>query len=215
LAAALAHGWEKEIEVIGQKMKDAKHPVSHVIKLNSNKEIEISSDQEDFYRNRIRFFLIPRDTFSKYPAGNLFEWVNEGDEINFVDFKDKVVIIGNSHPEAGDIHLTPVGYMPGMYIIGNAINTILLGLQPSHPPILLNMLIEWGVIILSAFILSRFPPLLIKLLKGVVLISVLGAISYTYFIHTGVLLNFTFAVAAMGLHDAAMGFQKEIMKRKK
>ncbi len=215
LAAALAHGKDTEIKTIEQKVKEQKVSTAHLIKLNNKKEIEISSDREDIYRNRIRFFLIPKDTFSKYPGGNLFERVSDVDEMSYETFKDKIVIIGNTNPEAGDIHLTPIGQIPGMYIIGNAINTILLGLQPSHPSILLNMLIELGVILIAAFILSRFPPLLIKILKGVILISVLSAISYYYFLRTGILLNFTFAVAAMGFHDTAMSIEKEIMKRKK
>jgi len=215
LAAALAHGKDKEIEAIGLKMKGPKISKAYLFKLNHGNEIEISSEREDLYRNRIRFFLIPRDTFSKYPNGNLLGLVSDVDEVEYATFKDKIVIIGNANPEAGDIHLTPVGPMPGMYIIGNAINTILLGLQPSHPSIILNMLIEWGVIITAAFILSGFPPLLIKILKGVVLISLLSAISYYYFLHTGVLLNFTFAVVAMGCHDTAMSIEKEFIKKKR
>jgi hypothetical protein len=214
LAAALAHGKEKEIEAIGQKMRDPKTKKAHLIKLPHGKEAEISSEPEDIYRNRIRFFLIPQNTFSQYPGGNLFEKVSDVDEVKYVDFEDKIVIIGNADPDAGDIHQTPVGRIPGMYIIGNAINTILLGLQPSHPSVILNMLIELGVIIIAAFVLSTFPPLFIKIMQGVVLISVLSVVSYYYFLQTGIMLNFTFAVAAMGFHDTAMSIEKEMVKKK-
>jgi hypothetical protein len=215
LGAALAHGKEDELRIIGQKIKGQKIPEAHFIKLSDTKEIEISPHREDLYRNRIRFFLIPEKTLSKYPGGNLFELVGNVDEIDYVTFKDKVVIIGNGNPGAGDIHLTPVGSMPGMYIIGNVMNTILLGLQPAHPSKVLNMLIELAIIIIAAYILSRFPPLIIKVLKSVVLISVLSAISYYYFIKTGVLLNFTFAVVGMGFHDMAMSVEKVLIKKKK
>jgi CHASE2 domain-containing sensor protein len=215
LAAVLAHGKEEELKRIGQKMNDQKVPEAHIIELSNKKEIEISPRREDLYRNRVRFFLIPENTVSKHPGGNLFELVSDVDEVDYVAFKDKVVIIGNGNPEAGDIHLTPVGSMPGMYIIGNATNTILLGLQPAHPSRVLNILIELAVIIIAAYILSRFPPLIIKVLKGVVLISALGAISYYYFLKTGVLLNVTFAVVGMGFHDMAMSVEKVLIKRKK
>ena len=215
LGAALAHGKEDEMKTISQKMKEQKAPEAHRIQLSDMKEIEISPRREDLYRNRIRFFLIPENTLSKYPGGNLFELVSDVDEVGYVTFKDRVVIIGNGNPGAGDIHLTPVGYMPGMYIIGNALNTILLGLQPSHPSRVLNMLLEFFVIIVAAYILSRFPPLLIKILKSVVLISVLSALSYYYFLKTGVLLNFTFAVVGMGFHDMAMSIEKVLVKKKK
>jgi CHASE2 domain-containing sensor protein len=215
LAALASEEKEKDLQIIQQEIRDQKGSRPYFIRLGNQREIEISSEREDLYRNRIRFLLIPPNLLKKYPGGNLFERVSDIDEVEFTDFNDKIVIIGNANPEAGDIHLTPVGHMPGMYIIGNALNTILLGLQPSHPSVILNMVIELVVIIVSAYVLSRFPPLLIRIAKGVLLIAVLSAISYYYFLRTGVLLNFTFAVMAMGLHDTALTIERALVQRKK
>jgi CHASE2 domain-containing sensor protein len=215
LTAMLAHGKESELKMIGQEIKGQKNSKTHFIKLNNMKEIEISSDRDDIYRNRIRFFLIPASILYKYPVGNLFEMVCDVNEVEYVTFKDKIVVIGNSNPDAGDLHLTPIGNMPGMYIIGNALNTILLGLQPSRPSMVLNMLIEFFVIIIAAYFLSRFPPLIIKIFKSIVLISILSAISYYYFLRTGVLLNITFAVLGMGFHDTALSIEKSLIRKKK
>ena len=215
LAALAAEEKEKDLQIIQREIRDQKGSRPYFIRLGNQREIEISSEREDLYRNRIRFLLIPPNILKKYPGGNLFERVSDIDEVEFTDFNDKIVIIGNANPEAGDIHLTPVGYMPGMYIIGNALNTILLGLQPSHPSVILNMVIELVVIIVAAYVLSRFPPLLIRIAKGLLLIAVLSAISYYYFLRTGVLLNFTFAVMAMGLHDTALTIERAWVQRKK
>ena len=163
------------------------------------------------YRNRIRFFLVPQNTLLDYPGGNLFELVNSVDEVPYVSFKDKIVIIGNANPDAGDMHLTPAGNMPGMYVIGNALNTILLGLQPPHAPLLLNMVIELLVIILAAYFLSGFPALIVYIIKTVALIAVLGIISYYWFLKTGVLFNFTFAIAGIGFYDLAVNVEKDLV----
>ena len=215
LAAALAKGKEEDLKTISQQIGGKKLQEAHFIKLSDMKQIEISRHHEDLYRNRIRFFLIPQGTLTKYPGGNLFELVNDVDEVDYIAFANKVVIIGNGDPEAGDIHLTPVGYMPGMYIIGNAVNTISLGLQPSHPPTVLNVLLELILIFVAAYILSRFPTPIKKVVRGVVMIFVLGTISYYYFVKTGVLLNFLFAVAGMGFYDLAINIEGLLLKRKK
>lgn len=215
LTAMLAQGKEDELKMIGQEIKGQKKSKAHFIRLSNMKEIEISSDRDDIYRNRIRFFLIPADILYKYPVGNMFEMVCDVNEVEYVTFRDKIVVIGNSNPDAGDVHLTPIGNMSGMYIIGNALNTILLGLQPSRPSLVLNMLIEFIVIIIAAYFLSRFPPLIIKIFKSIVLISILSVISYYYFLRTGVLLNITFAVLGMGFHDTALSIEKSLIRKKK
>ena len=215
LAALAAEEKEKNLQIIQREIRDQEGSRPYFIRLGNQREIEISSEPEDLYRNRIRFLLIPPNTLNKYPGGNLFESVSDIDEVEFTDFNGKIVIIGNANPEAGDIHLTPVGYMPGMYILGNALNTILLGLQPLHPSVILNMVIDLVVIIVAAYVLSRFPPLLIRITKSVLLIAVLSVISYYFFLRTGVLLNFTFAVMAMGLHDTALAIERAWVLRKK
>jgi len=215
LAAMLAHGKADELRAIGQTIKDEKARRAYFIKLGSSTDIEISADRDDLYRNRIRFFLIPQNTLTDYPAGNLFELVNSVDEVPYVTFRDKIVIIGNASPDAGDMHLTPAGNMPGMYVIGNALNTILLGLQPPRAPLLLNMAIELLVIILAAYFLSGFPAFIVYIIKTVALIAVLGIISYYWFLKTGVLLNFTFAIVGMGFYDVAVSIEKDLAARVK
>jgi hypothetical protein len=213
LGAMLAHGKEDELKTISQRIAAQNSPKSYSIKIGNSKEIVISYNRDDVYRNRIRFFLIPENTLSAYPGGNLFELVNGMNELDYVNFKDKVVIIGNTHPDAGDTHLTPAGEMAGMYIVGNAMNTIAMGLQPAHSSIILNIVIELLVIILAAYVMSGFPILIVYILKTIVLASALSAASYWFFLKTGVLLNFTFAIVGMGFYDLALSFEKDLLKR--
>ncbi len=124
-----------------------------------------------------------------------------------------IVIIGNSSPDAGDMHPTPAGNMAGMFIIGNAVNTISLGIQPSHSSMLVNMLIEALIIIMAAYLFLYFQSLLAQILGSIILISIFGVASYYYFLHTGVFLNFIFAVIGMGFHKTISNVEEIIEKR--
>jgi hypothetical protein len=76
------------------------------------------------------------------------------------------------------------------------------------------MMFELSVIIGAAFYLSRFPPLLIKITKGFILLTALSILSYYYFKLTGTFLNVSFALAAMGFHDIVMSIEKAVIQRK-
>lgn len=90
-----------------------------------NKSITLGNTTKNYAQNRIRFELIPPGVMKNHPEGNLFKNRIMYDEIKFADYKDKIVIIGNSNANMRDIASTPIGKMPGMYIVGNAINTLL------------------------------------------------------------------------------------------
>lgn len=213
LAAMLADGKAAEIRDFEDTIRTGKFHEARHLKLSSMKEITISPERDDIYRNRIRFLLIPKDTLPGHPGGNLFSASYRVDEVEHAIFKDKIVIIGNSSPDTGDMHPTPAGNMAGMYIIGNAINTISLGIQPSHSPMILNLLIEVAIIVGAAYLFLYFQSLLAQLLGSVVLIATLGTMSYYYFLHTGVFLNFIFAVIGMGFHKTIANIEEIIEKK--
>lgn len=211
LATVISKGKEEELWNIEHR---AAQQVAEgfSIKTGNGKEIFLSSKTTELYRNRIRYLLVPKNTMPEHPEGNLRE-VYTVDEAKHVDFKDKIVIIGNSSPDAGDIYPTPVGNMAGMYIIGNAINTILLGLQPSHSSVYVNIAIEILVIITAAYFFLYLSSFLAQILVSVILILTLGVASYYYFLHTGVFLNFMFAVVGMSFHKTISNIE-EIIENK-
>lgn len=49
----------------------------------------------------------------------------DGNGIPFIDCEDKIVIIGRSDEDGNDLFWTPVDRMPGMYVHGNSIATLL------------------------------------------------------------------------------------------
>lgn len=209
LAAVLANEKINDLKNIENKISTQQFAEGYTIKLNNGKEIYLSTKRAELYRNRIRYLLVPRNTMTDHWEGNLRE-VYTADQAKHVSFKDKIVIIGNSSPDAGDIYSTPIGNMAGMYIIGNAVNTILLGLQPAHSSIYLNMIIEVLVIVMAAYFFLYFTALLAQILVSIVLILTLGVISYYYFLHSGIFLNFMFAVVGMSFHKTISNFEEII-----
>ena len=213
IAAMLAEGKESEIKECEKRIKTGTAHGTQRIELSNGKSIKVTSDREDIYSNRIRFLLVPKNALSDHAGGNLFDGLYKLDETMHATFKDKIVIIGNSSPDAGDMHPTPIGNLAGMFIIGNATNTIALGIQPSRSPAWLNLLIEAFVVIMAAFLFLHFHSFLAQLLGSSVLMVSLGIVSYYYFLYTGTFLNFIFAVAGMSFHRIATNIEEIALKK--
>jgi CHASE2 domain-containing sensor protein len=144
----------------------------------SNKKIYITSD--NIYTNRLRFFMRPPEPYEKKKQGNLSLFqrrtfdVLQSRELYFPDdLAEKIVIIGNSSISQRDIFMTSVGYMPGMYIIGNTINTLLhnnLQIVPSQEPDLFIMLIFIILISFPITFIDNFDYLVYFLIHVCILI---------------------------------------------
>ena len=214
LVAMLDKGKEREIRKFEKTIISGKFHKDHRIELDHDRFITISPDRDEIYRNRIRFFLIPKNTLSNYPGGNLFENAYNIDEIKHVSLKDKIVIIGNSSPDAGDIHHTPVGDMAGIFIIGNAVNTISLGIQPSPSPLWLSIIIDIAFIFMAAFLflnkLKSFKAQIISYLA----IFIFMIVSWYVFIKTGIVLNFVFAWIGINVHSTISYIEDDLKKRR-
>lgn len=176
------------------------------------------------YSQRIRFKLVPGEERIEKPekkdagrTGN--EWAvrvkyNEHfDKIGAAFFQDKIVIIGNSSPDTASIHRTPVGDMPGMYLLGNAVNTILNTKQVKEPHWLPVILIELCVIGAAAYLFLYLNSLL-AFLAAVILASLgLIELGYRYFTETGVFLNSGLIFWGMGFHKIAADIEKLFKER--
>jgi CHASE2 domain-containing sensor protein len=219
LAAILAEGKEPELRKLETTLQTGKLPEDYIFKLDDGRKIVLSLDidgniKSDIFANRIRFLLIPEKTLTGYPAGNLFENVYKANESANAPFKDKIVIIGNSSPDSGDTYRTPIGRMAGMYIIGNAENTILQGIQPPRLSAFWSALLEVAVLIIMAYLFSYLTHLsrskqlrgfIVSLLFSVMLPILFGVLSYYIFLRCGVFLNFFFVSVTIGFLSNAVG----------
>jgi CHASE2 domain-containing sensor protein len=124
----------------------------------------------------------------------------------------KIVVIGNSSLEAGDIHPTPVGLMAGMYIVGNAINTVNAGLQPKFKRGF-QVFIELLGVFIAAFLFLHLTPLLAQVVASTILIIILIPISVLIFLNWAVFINFILPIAGMKLHRIAKNIETAIKDR--
>ena len=159
LAVALYAGDIHALDALQNQILDKNHPlpISLTLNLNNNKLLFISSD--NIYTNRLRLFMKPPDPYESEKPGNLSLMQRRTfDVLKHKEFhkelKNKIVLIGNSSPSHRDIFMTPVGYMPGMYIIGNAINTMLHDRLQIIPSKNLNLFWVIPAIFLIAFVVS-------------------------------------------------------------
>lgn len=177
------------------------------------KRMLLPIDDEDFYQQRIRFFLIPKDCISEHLEGNIL--LPRFKDLTPEFFKNKIVIIGNSDPNVGDFHPTPVGDMPGMYIHGNIVYTLSHGLQPRRAPWWVSILINMFILLLGAYLFHYLDSFLADLLWMVTSIIVFGYIAYIIFFRNfGVFPNFIFGIAVVGYFETMKSFLEYLQKRK-
>lgn len=177
--------------------------------------ISIMSNIQDEYSYRIRFLQLPENLgLNRIEAQYIKETLTKKEMEHMrkvFDVKNKIIIIGNSTYEAGDIHLTPVGNMAGLFIIGNAINTLTKGLQMSRPPFWLNVIVEIIVIVIAAWFFLYFTSLLAQIFGTITLLLVLGPISWLFFIRKGIFLNFVLPIIGMVLHEIISDVEETVV----
>jgi hypothetical protein len=226
IATGIAAGSDlHELESYGQELlKNRKEGHVKKIRLGEGQWVKMSPRKSDRYLQRMRFELVPDmglddegSMEQKEISSNLGETKIAYDEIKYYQqyLRDRIIVVGNSSAAMGDIHKTPIGRMPGMYIHGNAVHTLLYGRQPSPPPAIISILIEAVVIILAAYAFLYFTSILAQIIVSLFIVVVFGFVSYIYFIHTGVFLNFVFALVGMGMHETASDIEEIFESRGK
>jgi len=123
----------------------------------------------------------------------------------------KTVIIGSVHEELGDIHSTPVGDMPGLFLLANGVNLFLKGEQIHEISPEYRYLIELILIILSALVfLDRNPTLAALTLTGILFV-LHKLLSVHFFTNWGLFLDFWLMIIGIGIFENIVGLQ-EIME---
>lgn len=148
------------------------------------------------YAQRVRFLIAPR-TLARRDAGNFRPGLSPD------SLAGKIVVIGNGSPETGDILATPVGQMPGMYLIGNAINTIVTGRMPEHMEEWQDLLLEAAMIVVAAWLFLKFHTILAQILSSLLFLAALVPVSWYLYREFGVFINFIIPVVGMRLHGIA------------
>lgn len=126
-------------------------------------------------------------------------------------YSDKIVVLGSDYKELGDIHFTPVGKMPGAYLIANAINMFLVDSQV-HSRAWLNYLVSVIVIILVSFFIVQLPSIL-GIALVLLLFFVFKPLGVFLFSNYGLLFNYMVLVAGISLFDYTVNINQFIAER--
>jgi CHASE2 domain-containing sensor protein len=188
---------------------------SNITKKELSAEDDKKEETSNLFSNRIRFFIVPgSDTIKKYRSGNIpAEQYFKIDNIIPEFLRDKIVIIGSSNPESEDNHLTPIGKIPGMYILGNVINTEILKLNPKEMPCYIKVLIELFVIFGASILFMLFNEFIARVISSAAIIILFAIINYIIFYNFNYLFNFILPVLGMGFHRIISSYELLIESR--
>ena len=125
---------------------------------------------------------------------------------------DRIVVIGGSYRDGGDVHLTPLDEMPGSLIIINAIHSLLHYEKIEQLP-------EWGkglitvvLIIIMSLLFARFTSFWGLMLSGAFLIFIMLPVSIFLFRY-GVWLDFALPLIVVQVYRIASDFDERQERR--
>ena len=116
-----------------------------------------------------------------------------------IDCKDKIVIIGRADSNCNDLHATPIGIMPGMYIHGNIIATALSKTQPHLTSTTKHLIIEIILVIMASYMFLLIPQKTKYLIP--IMMGMCWAFSYLYFCYSNEFIFFSFAFTCIGVYN--------------
>jgi hypothetical protein len=178
-----------------------------------------SSSVPDLYSQRIRYILLPPATTGF--KSNLLTTRRTADLVigrNLPNegLKDRIALIGNSYEESGDLHETPVGSMPGMYVIGNAINTIVTKSQPTALGGAIVIFLEVAAVCAMAFIMGKDIPFYYILPLFLIALPLLASeVNWLLYRHFGLFFNFTAPLTAMAIYRTGSKLLNSFFKKQK
>jgi len=157
---------------------------------------------------RYKFRIVPWEVMKPYERGKdlLSEIMLTPDDIDMYpdELQGKTVLIGSVYAETGDTHITPVGKMPGLLVLANGVNLLLMGEQIHDLPNTQKYLTE-ALVILTAAIIFLYLPYWGVPVVLVLFIAVFTPMSVWLFTESGMFLDFWMPVIGVGL-DKIIGW---------
>jgi hypothetical protein len=190
------------VDIHGEKLLGTEEELNTKKFSEINELFAVQNDDEKLlYERRIRYFIIPDKPGLSHRTGNLpLEQYFTPDNIIPEYLKNKIVLIGSSNPESGDYHYTPIGFIPGMYVLGNVINTEIMNLYPRQISDFLKYLIELLIIVFSAYVFICTDIFKARYITSILLLLILGFINWLIFFKYGIFINFILPVIGMRSH---------------
>jgi hypothetical protein len=128
-------------------------------------------------------------------------------------YRDKVVIIGCTNPKIGDMHLTPLGEMPGVFTVANGLNMLIEGLQIHDPSTWMRIGCSLMEIVFGALLFMIFHSIIWGVIVAVVWYFAFISGSTHLLSSQGVFMNFLLPVVGIGLfHPILAELQESLSK---
>ena len=125
---------------------------------------------------------------------------------------NRIVVIGGSYRDGGDVHLTPLGEMPGSLIIINAIHSLLHYGKIEPLPSWVNLLLTALLIIIMSVLFARFSSFWGMVLSGVFIIIIILPVSM-YLFREAVWLDFILPLIVVQIYRIASDFDERREQR--
>ncbi len=160
---------------------------------------------------RFKFRIAPREVMKDYGHGEdplidimLTSATLLGGEFDERIYQGRTVLIGSTYKEIRDIHITPMGNMPGVFLIANGLNLFLRDNQ-IHGHLMLKYLIGAVLIVLSAVVFVHLPLALAALCLTLLFLIPNMGISIWMFSRWGLFLDFWLLIVAIGMFENIVG----------
>lgn len=224
LALALTEGGEEELSRISQDILHGDE-TKFTMHCKSGRDFvfyrelslpngTIRRDTQSLQYNRIQYVFTPQKWVSRtVDKNNIGYWRDNSLDPEDIDFKDKVVIIGREDKECNDFIATLIGRIPGMYVQGNAVATILGKTQPHISPLWKYILIEIILIVVTAYVFVYRQYSGAK--RFVFVLTILcWFFSYIYFWLTNEFVYLTCSFASIGVYNFVNRMEQFFKRRR-
>jgi hypothetical protein len=192
--------------------REEKRDEAYTLSLSGGGTLDISN--HELYSNRIRFSMIPPGVLDS--QGNLFTERILPDEVEALqsELRDKIVVVGTSSADKEGWYATPVGDMPGMYIIGNGINMMLGSWQVRDAPRWVGIVLQGLVIIFAAFMLVNFRGRPMRIVSMILIACLVSPATYYFYRVHGIFINSAQLFFNSLMPVLGMGWDKMLTKKR-
>ena len=180
---------------------------------NSN-ENGLIRDSQHLQYNRIQYVILPprinkNDFSGNISPSHIGHWRKKGLDNKKINYENKIVIIGRADLDCSDFFETPIGKIPGMYIHGSSIATILGKTRPRLTALYKYIIIEILLIMAASLVFLYFSSLPAMCII-IIITGICWAGIYWYFQLTNEFIYTSFAFAGIWIYRLISRLRKFI-----
>ena len=156
---------------------------------------DVIRDTQSEYYNRIWYTL-----HYNYFGENIGHWSTNNTKENLPNCNGKIVIIGRADDNCKDFHETPIDTMPGMYVHGNSVATVLSEMKPHLCSTFKQVLLDFLLVIVAAYMFLYFSE--VKAICAIVVMFIFClAGTCIYYCYTCEFVGLSMAFANIEIYD--------------